>query len=91
MCLTTICRKYPKYTWSEIEKHNTVDDCWTVIRGNVYDITDYAKVHHGGDIIYKYAGKTADDVFECYHYQSRYRRMMSKYKIGRLSILDNNN
>lgn len=84
MCFNIFGHRYPKYTWSEIEKHNTINDCWTVIRGNVYDITNYAKTHKGGKVIYKYAGKSADDVFRCYHYQNCYRRMMSKYKIGKL-------
>ena len=27
--------------FSEVEKHNTSDDCWCVISGKIYDLTDF--------------------------------------------------
>lgn len=39
----------------EVAKHNTKDDCWTVYKGIVYDVTDYAPAHPGGMKIF--AGK----------------------------------
>jgi len=32
----------------EIVKHNTPGDCWIVVDGKVWDITDFAPEHPGG-------------------------------------------
>lgn len=32
----------------EIKKHNSPDDCWIVVDGKVWDITDFAPEHPGG-------------------------------------------
>lgn len=32
----------------EISKHNTPDDCWIVVDGKVWDITEFAPEHPGG-------------------------------------------
>ena len=32
----------------EISKHNSQDDCWVVVDGKVWDITDFAPEHPGG-------------------------------------------
>lgn len=35
----------PAYTWSEIAEHDSLDSCWKVIEGKVYDFTDYIPDH----------------------------------------------
>jgi hypothetical protein len=35
----------PAYTWDEIAEHNSLDSCWKVIEGKVYDFTDYIPDH----------------------------------------------
>ena len=43
---------------AEVRQHNTPDDCWLVIHGNVYDLTQFHKSHPGGSkIITECAGK----------------------------------
>lgn len=32
----------------EIGKHNTSSDCWLVINGQVWDLTDFLEQHPGG-------------------------------------------
>jgi L-lactate dehydrogenase (cytochrome) len=50
--------------FSEVQKHNTVDDCWCVISGKIYDLTDFAPEHPGGSaIVTELAGKVATDDF----------------------------
>ncbi len=41
----------------EVAQHNTMDDAWTVIDNHVYDITDWAKKHPGGNLIRLAAGR----------------------------------
>jgi hypothetical protein len=35
-------------TVSEMALHNTAQDCWVALHGNVYDLTNYARRHPGG-------------------------------------------
>jgi cytochrome b involved in lipid metabolism len=52
------------YTMQEVAKHNTVEDCWTVFEGRIYDITEYAQIAHpGGKKIYLGKGKDCTELF----------------------------
>jgi hypothetical protein len=33
----------------ELKKHSTVQDCWTLINGEVFDLSDYSDEHPGGE------------------------------------------
>ena len=35
--------------WEEIRKHCTADDCWIVLEGLVYNVSDWKKRHPGGE------------------------------------------
>jgi predicted heme/steroid binding protein len=37
------------YTMEEIKKHNSKESLWTVLNGNVYDLTTYLDYHPGGE------------------------------------------
>jgi hypothetical protein len=38
----------PLYTMADVEARNSEADCWTAIRGEVYDLTDWIRAHPGG-------------------------------------------
>ncbi|KAF9886104.1 Cytochrome b5 domain-containing protein 1 [Aspergillus nanangensis] len=53
---------------SEIQKHNTPNDCWIVIRGQTWDVTRFLQEHPGGSaIIYQYAGRDATEAYSEIH------------------------
>ncbi|KAK4575237.1 hypothetical protein LTR86_001089 [Recurvomyces mirabilis] len=55
-------------TVEEIKKHNSPDDCWIVVDGKVWDITDFAPEHPGGgQIIWKHAGRDATTSYSEIH------------------------
>ena len=50
--------------FSEVAKHNKADDCWCIISGKIYDLTDFAPEHPGGAaIVTELAGKVATEDF----------------------------
>jgi len=52
----------------EVAKHNTRDDCWIIVHGKVYDVTEFLPDHPGGSkIILKYAGKDATAEYDPIH------------------------
>ncbi|CAG8584270.1 7137_t:CDS:10 [Diversispora eburnea] len=56
-----------KFTWEELAKHNTRDDAYVSIRGNVYDITGFITRHPGGeDVLLFAAGRDATQRVEGY-------------------------
>lgn len=50
-------------TTTEVKKHNTGSDCWTIISGKVYDITKYISNHPGGNEILRACGTDATTLF----------------------------
>lgn len=71
---------------SEVKKHNTMEDCWTVIHGVVYDISAYLKFHPGGiDVLMKEAsGRDCTQMFELYHSWVNLERLLEKCVLGRV-------
>ncbi|KAF2766415.1 hypothetical protein EJ03DRAFT_278165 [Teratosphaeria nubilosa] len=52
----------------EISQHNTPEDCWIVVDGKIWDITDFAPEHPGGgEIIWKHAGRDASTSYSSIH------------------------
>lgn len=51
------------FTLDEVSQHNSKSDCWTVISGDVYDLTDFVDRHPGGDEILRACGTDATILF----------------------------
>lgn len=55
-------------TLEELAQHNSANDCWVAIHGDVYDLTEFAEEHPpGAESIYVLAGKEATDAFKAVH------------------------
>ena len=69
---------------SELALHNTPDDCWVAIHGDVYDLTNYAKRHPGGEEMITFlAGTDGTLEYETFHTESLLRSVQGN-KIGPL-------
>lgn len=51
------CRDKSEFSMDEVVEHNTKQDCWIVIKGSVYDVTEFAPSHPGGQAIYSMGGR----------------------------------
>lgn len=75
-----------EFTWQEVAAHNTAASAWVIIRGVVYDVTEWADRHPGGsELILLHAGRECTDTFDSYHpFSNRADKILAKYAIGNL-------
>lgn len=73
------------YTMAEVEAHATERSCWSVIAGEVYDLTSYISKHPGGSRnILKICGKDGTSLFDGQHGgESKSERVLENYKLGK--------
>lgn len=78
------------FSAKEVAKHRSKDDAWLVIDGKVYDITEFAKNHPGGEVIVDGLGRDSTECFEKRLMGSKTphtkaaRVLLQKYYIGDL-------
>eukprot|EP00955_Chlamydomonas_euryale_P112395 366130-Chlamydomonas_euryale.AAC.22 len=47
----------------EVKQHTKDEDCWLVVHGNVYDVTDFLEEHPGGyDVILSVTGGSTNQM-----------------------------
>ncbi|KAK6326516.1 hypothetical protein J4Q44_G00021610 [Coregonus suidteri] len=74
-------------TEEELQKHNTQDDCWTCIRGMVYNVSPYMEFHPGGEEeLMKAAGIDGTDLFDQVHRWVNYESMLKECLVGRMAV-----
>ncbi|KAK0524014.1 Osmotic growth protein [Tilletia horrida] len=57
-----------EYTLEEVAKHNTKEDIWIAVNGQVLDVTNFLSDHPGGEpALLLYAGKEASEEFNMMH------------------------
>ncbi|XP_038906915.1 cytochrome b5-like [Benincasa hispida] len=75
------------FTLAEVSQHNNRKDCWLIINGKVYNVTEFLEDHPGGDeVLLSGTGKDATDDFEDVGHSESAREMMSKYSVGEIDI-----
>jgi delta8-fatty-acid desaturase len=81
-------------SFQELEKHNKSEDLWIAIQGKVYNVTNWAKIHPGGDIpLLNMAGQDVTDAFIAFHPGSAWQYLdkfftgyyIQDYKISEVS------
>jgi cytochrome b involved in lipid metabolism len=72
---------------AQVAAANGASKCWTVINGNVYDLTTWINQHPGGpEHILSICGKDGTSAFEAQHGgQSQPASILASFKIGTLA------
>lgn len=74
-------------TMANVSTHNSATSCWTVINGNVYDLTSWIKQHPGGSsVILNLCGKDGTAAFTAEHGTQRSpNSTLAGFKLGPLA------
>jgi cytochrome b involved in lipid metabolism len=76
------------YTQAQVAEKNSKASCWTIINGDVYDITSYVPKHPGGeDNITQVCGKDGSQLFAkpMEHKEGGASNVITEFKIGTLA------
>ncbi len=80
-----------KYSVADVAKHNTSEDCWIIIKGRVYDVTNFLDDHPGGpSVLADAAGKDVTEEFERVGHPESVQKTMNKYHIGLIESANTN-
>ena len=73
-------------TATEIKKHTTAKDCWSIVNGKVYNLTSYVQKHPGGaSVISNICGKDGTNSFSIEHgSSSKPNNVLSSFLLGNL-------
>lgn len=75
-------RTMGKLTYDEVAKHSSPNDCWIILYGKVYDLTEFIPEHPGGpQIIVKNAGRDATKLFDSVHPKGTIEKYLSADKL----------
>ena len=75
-----------KLTLEEVKKHDSGTSCWSIVYGNVFDLTKWITKHPGGAaVIRAICGKDGSDAFEGQHAgEGKPANQLSNYYLGKL-------
>mmetsp|Transcript_74681 Transcript_74681/g.218809 ORF Transcript_74681/g.218809 Transcript_74681/m.218809 type:complete len:142 (+) Transcript_74681:70-495(+) len=72
---------------SEVARHNSPKDCWVVLHGQVYDLTEFAKSHIGGShLITNLAGTDGTEIFARAHMETILNGLDASSKLGNINF-----
>jgi cytochrome b involved in lipid metabolism len=71
---------------AQVATHATITNCWTVLNGNVYNLTAFMSQHPGGtSVLVPACGKDGTSIFEGRHgTDPSYTNALATYLIGTL-------
>jgi len=69
-------------TMTELAKHNTKEDCWMLIDGNIYDVTSFISAHPGGDTMLQGCGIDATSLYTGNGHSQTATAMLENYLLG---------
>ncbi|XP_047339381.1 delta(8)-fatty-acid desaturase-like [Impatiens glandulifera] len=81
-------------TQEQLSLHNKPEDLWISIQGKVYNVTEWSKIHPGGDIpLLNLSGQDATDAFIAFHPTTVWHRLdnlftgfhLQDYQVNELS------
>ena len=88
----TTHRNLPSYSASQVAEHNCLSDAWVVYGNKVFDITEFLKIHPGGDeITLEHLGKDVTDVLNSeilHRHSDNAIQLMTQYCVGELDKRD---
>jgi len=72
---------------AEVARHNSAGDCWIIIDGGVYNVTQYIPLHPTApNVITRWCGENASEAFATKGYGNAHtpaaRAMLKEYWIG---------
>jgi len=69
---------------AEIKSHNKKSDCWSIVNGNVYNLTSFVQKHPGGAaVIANICGKDGTNAFTNQHStQTKPNNILSSFLLG---------
>ncbi|KAI7866669.1 acyl-CoA dehydrogenase/oxidase [Spinellus fusiger] len=71
------------YTPEQVAEHNSASNCWIIIEGKVFDVTQFLNEHPGGKkVLVKVAGKDASKQFQQFHNESIMQSVGLPMQIG---------
>lgn len=82
------------YTMNDLSLHANSSDCWLLIDGLVYDVTNFVNGHPGGESITQGCGLDATELFETRPmgsgtaHSGRARTLLNTYIIGQVPEID---
>lgn len=79
--------EWEQYSMTEVAKHNTRADCWAVVNGSVYGLTEWIAKHPGGaEAIIQLCGKDGSSLFNNQHGEfAQALQVLAGLKIGVLA------
>ncbi len=82
--VSLLFQKNRYYSAAYIAKHSTPGDCWTIVNGKVYNVTQLTKTHSGGpESILSVCGKDGSNIFNGRHGKESFPQSeMETFKIG---------
>ncbi|KAH6867382.1 hypothetical protein B0T10DRAFT_572372 [Thelonectria olida] len=74
-----------EFTTKQVAEHNSPEDAWLTIHGQVYDVTKYLADHPGGaDVLTEAAGTDASEEFDNAGHSEDAFEIMKDYCVGKL-------